>query len=98
MTDAMSTARDALLAEFEDAWRDGAPVFACCRRTVATAVEHTDMLELAAADPTRRVHMLRDPVELVHPGHLETHRCCAGHVVDLALDAPDLIATPAHIG
>lgn len=98
MTDTMSVARDRLLREFEGAWRDGAPVFACCRRAVATAVEHVDPYALATADPTRRVHMLRDPVEQTMTGHLTGHRCCANHLADLAFDAPDLIAAPVHTG
>lgn len=94
MTETMSTARDTLLREFDDAWRDGAPVFACCRRSVATAVEHIDVLELATADPARRVQMLRQPVDEAQPGHLAAHRCCVNHLADLAFDAPDLVATP----
>lgn len=88
--------RAALLKQFEDAWRDGAPVFGCCRRSVAIAVEHVDVIELATADPTRRVHLLRAPVEEAQPGHLTSHRCCANHLADLAFDAPDLIAEPVH--
>lgn len=98
MTDTMSTARQQLLREFDDAWRDGAPVFACCRRAVATAVEGTDVLELVTMDPARRVHALRAPVEAALPGHLAGHRCCANHLADLAFDAPDLIAAPVHTG
>lgn len=98
MTDTVSIARDKLLREFEGAWRDGAPVFACCRRTVATAVEQTDVFELATVDPARRVHMLREPIERLQPGHLAGHRCCANHLADLAFDAPDLIAAPVHAG
>lgn len=89
-------ARAVLLEQFEDAWRDGAPVFACCRRSVAIAVEHLDVVELTTADPTARVHQLRDPVEAAQPGHLDSHRCCANHLADLAFDAPDLIAGPIH--
>lgn len=96
MTDTMSMAREALIGQFQDAWRDGAPVFACCRRTVALAVEQTDVFELATADPARRVHMLRAPVEAALPDHLAGHRCCANHLADLAFDAPDLIAAPVH--
>jgi hypothetical protein len=98
MTDTVSIARDKLLREFEGAWRDGAPVFACCRRTVATAVEQIDVFELATVDPSRRVHMLREPIEQAQPGHLAGHRCCANHLADLAFDAPDLIAAPVSTG
>jgi hypothetical protein len=98
MTDTMTMARQELLREFEDAWRDGAPVFACCRRTIATAVDGVDVLELVTMDPARRVHALRAPVEQAQPGQLASHRCCANHLADLALDAPDLIASPVHTG
>lgn len=91
-------ARAKLLDQFEGAWRDGAPVFACCRRSVATAVEHIDVYDLVASGPTERVHMLRAPIETSIPGHLAGHRCCANHLADLAFDAPDLIAEPAHHG
>jgi hypothetical protein len=85
-----------LLDQFEGAWRDGAPVFACCRRSIATAVEHIDVYELVTSGPTERVHMLRAPVEAAIPGHLAGHRCCANHLADLAFDAPVLLAEPAH--
>lgn len=98
MTDTLSVARDRMLREFEGAWRDGSPVFGCCRRAVATAIEHLDTLEVATADPTRRVHMLREPVERAMPGHLAGHRCCANHLADLAFDIPDLVASPVHTG
>jgi hypothetical protein len=98
MTDTTSIARDNMLREFEGAWRDGSPVFGCCRKTVATAIEQIDVYELATADPARRVHMLRKPVETALPGHLAGHRCCANHLADLAFDAPDLIAAPVHAG
>ncbi|MDQ3972864.1 MAG: hypothetical protein M3276_00685, partial [Actinomycetota bacterium] len=35
MTSTPSPAAEALLREFEGAWRDDTPVFACCRRSVA---------------------------------------------------------------
>jgi hypothetical protein len=34
--------------------------------------------------------------DTAQPGHLAGHRCCANHLADLAFDAPDLIAGPAH--
>lgn len=81
-----------LLAEFETAWRDETPVFACCRKSVATAVGATDILEVASLDAAARVQALRDALEREQPGHLDTHRCCAGHLADLAFDLPDLVA------
>lgn len=96
MTDTMSMARDTLLADFTGAWRDGAPVFACCRRAVGLAVDHADLSELAVADPARRVHLLRAPVERELPGHLASHRCCANHLADLAFDAPEMLAEPVR--
>lgn len=96
MTTSRSGVRAKLLEEFEGAWRDGSPVFACCRRSVATAVGDVDLVELAAAGPTERVHMLRGPVEAAQPEHLAAHRCCSNHLADLAFDAPDLIAAPIH--
>lgn len=96
MTVTGAGARAVLLGQFEDAWRDGAPVFGCCRRSVAIAVEHVDVVDLATADPTARVHMLREPVDAAQPGHLDGHKCCANHLADLAFDAPELIAEPIH--
>lgn len=93
-----SGSRATLIEQFEDAWRDGAPVFACCRRSVATAVEHVDVVALVSAGPAERVHMLRAPVEEAQPGFLAGHRCCANHLADLAFDAPDLIASPVGRG
>ncbi len=81
-----------LLAEFESAWRDGTPVFACCRKSVATAVETVDVLDIAPMDATTRAQALRAAVEHEQPGHLDAHRCCAGHLADLAFDLPDLVA------
>ena len=98
MTDTTSVARDMLIGEFEGAWRDGSPVFGCCRKAVAAAVERVDVYELATVDPARRVYMLREPAEAALPGHLASHRCCANHLADLAFDAPDLIAAPVHAG
>ncbi|HEY8341265.1 MAG TPA: hypothetical protein VIK95_15455 [Egibacteraceae bacterium] len=89
---ASAAAADTLLKEFEGAWRDDTPVFGCCRKTVAAAVEGTDVLEVASLDVTSRVQALRAAVEARMPGHLDTHRCCAGHLADLAFDLPDLLA------
>ena len=87
-----AAAASALLKQFEGAWRDDTPIFACCRRAVTTAVEHADINQIAALDPVARVRALRDVLEIESPGHLDTHRCCAGHVTDLAFDLPDLLA------
>lgn len=84
--------RDTLLAEFDQAWRDGSPVFACCRRSVAVALEGVDPVALLAADATTRVTALRDAVDEATPGHLEGHRCCVGHLADVAFDLPDALA------
>lgn len=86
---------DALLGEFEGAWRDDTPVFGCCRKAVATVVESADMAAVAPLDATARVQALRDAVEQEMPGHLEAHRCCSGHLADLAFDLPDLLAPVA---
>lgn len=96
--DTPTVARTALLEQFEGAWRDGSPVFACCRRSVATAVETVDLYELVTLGPAERVHRLREPVEVRQPGHLAGHRCCANHLADVAFDAPDLVAAPVHTG
>ncbi len=92
MTGTPSAAASTLLKEFEGAWRDDTPIFACCRRSVTTAVEHADIAAVAALDPASRVRALRDVLERENPGHLDTHRCCAGHLADLAFDLPDLLA------
>ncbi|QBI20259.1 hypothetical protein ER308_12245 [Egibacter rhizosphaerae] len=94
MTATPLTAANRLTQEFEGAWRDDTPVFACCRKVVHTAVESTDALELVPQDATARVRALREAVEQEMPGHLDAHRCCAGHLADLAFDLPDLIASP----
>jgi hypothetical protein len=78
--------RDTLLAEFDQAWRGGAPVFACCRRSVGIALERVDTGVLAFEDVTTRVRTLRDAVESELPGHLDGHRCCVGHLADVAFD------------
>ena len=80
--------REALIAEFDQAWRDGAPVFGCCRKSVAIALEGIDEAALASADVTTRVNALRDAVEAELPGHLDGHRCCVGHLADVAFDLP----------
>lgn len=82
---------DALLVEFEGPWRDGTPVFGCCRKSVAMAVEGVDLSAVAPLDATARVRALRDAVEQELPGHLDSHRCCAGHLADLAFDLPGLV-------
>jgi hypothetical protein len=86
------SAADTILSEFENAWRDDVPVFACCRRSVATAVEKADLGEIASLDVTARVQTIRDAVESGNPGYLASHRCCAGHLTNLAFDLPDLVA------
>ncbi len=95
MTGTPSATASALLKEFEGAWRDDTPIFGCCRKTVAIAVERADVLLVAALDPAARVRALRDAVEAELPGHLDTHRCCGGHVADLAFDLPDLLSGTA---
>lgn len=92
MTVTPATAADRLLAEFEGPWRDETPVFGCCRKAVAAAVEHCDILTVATHDVTGRVEALRAAVEQEIPGHLDSHRCCANHLADLAFDLPDLLA------
>lgn len=97
MTASSTTVNERLLREFDAAWRDDTPVFGCCRKAVATAVEHADVLAIAPLDATARVRALREAVEEQLPGHLATHRCCAGHLADLAFDLPDLLApSSAH--
>lgn len=85
-------AANKLTREFETPWRDDTPVFGCCRKAVQTAVENADVLEIVTHDATARVRALRDAVETEIPGHLEAHRCCAGHLADLAFDLPDMLA------
>lgn len=81
-----------VLAEFDSPWRDDVPVFGCCRKSVATAVEGVDLVEVAALDVSARVKALRDAVEAEQPGHLAAHRCCSGHLANLAFDLPELVA------
>lgn len=89
------TMTDDLLAEFEQPWRGGSPIFACCRRAVGIALSATDLDALRAADATTRVITMRAAVEAELPGHLEGHRCCVGHLADLAFDLPDMVAANA---
>lgn len=89
---ATASADDTLLREFEGGWRDDTPIFGCCRRAVATAVEKADTLAVMPLDATARVQALREAVDEELPGHLASHRCCAGHLADLAFDLPDLLA------
>lgn len=88
-------AADTLLKEFDSPWRDDTPVFGCCRKAVAAALGDIDALALISLDATARVRALREAVERQLPGHLSAHRCCAGHLADLAFDLPDLL-TPAE--
>ncbi len=97
MTSSPSAAAGALLKEFEGAWRDDTPIFGCCRKSVTVAVENADIDAIAALDPAARVRALRGTVEAQMPGHLDTHRCCAGHLADLAFDLPDLLAPTADV-
>ncbi|CAN5136097.1 MAG: hypothetical protein H0V93_00425 [Euzebyales bacterium] len=90
-----TSAAEQVLREFEGAWRDDTPIFGCCRRSVETALEHADLLEIATLDVTARVQALRAAVERDLPGHLQAHRCCAGHLADVAFDLPTMIAPPA---
>jgi hypothetical protein len=81
-----------VVSEFDGAWRDDVPVFGCCRRSVALAVDRVDLVHVAALDVTARVQAIREAVEAELPGHLAAHRCCAGHLANVAFDLPDLIA------
>jgi hypothetical protein len=98
MTGSRTAAADRLLREFDAPWRDDTPVFGCCRKAVAAAVEHTDPLAVGALDVTARVQALRDAVDRELPGHLDTHRCCANHLADLAFDLPELVPAGAEVG
>jgi hypothetical protein len=91
-----TTVKD-LLSGFEGPWRDDTPVFGCCRKAVAAAVEDVEVHAIASLDATARVRALREAVERRSPGHLSTHRCCAGHLADLAFDLPEMLA-PASEG
>jgi hypothetical protein len=91
MTGSPTAAAARLLQEFDSPWRDDTPVFGCCRKSVAAAVHRTDSLAIVSLDATARVRALRDAVELELPGHLDSHRCCANHLADLAFDLPELL-------
>lgn len=91
-TSSATTAADTLQREFEGAWRDDTPIFGCCRKAVATVVENADTVAIVPLDATARVQALRETLEEEMPGHLEAHRCCAGHLADLAFDLPELLA------
>ena len=92
MTATSAAAATHLLAEFDGPWRDDTPIFGCCRKTIQEAVEHADVTTIASLEPAARVRALRDAVESQLPGHLDSHRCCVGHLADLAFDLPDLLA------
>lgn len=92
MTRTAAAART-VLSEFDAAWRDDVPVFACCRRSVAIAAEKLDLVELSSLDVTARVQAIRAVVEAEQPGHLAAHRCFAGHLANVAFDLPELIAS-----
>lgn len=81
-----------LTSPFSGPWRDGTPVFGCCRKTVTAAAEGVDPVALLALDVSARVQALREAVDAELPGHLASHRCCIGHIADLAFDLPDLLA------
>ncbi|MGH8929338.1 MAG: hypothetical protein ACRDZO_01560 [Egibacteraceae bacterium] len=85
-------AADALLKQFEGPWRDDTPVFGCCRKAVAAALADVDPVALISLDATARVRALREAIERTLPGHLAAHRCCSGHLADLAFDLPDVLA------
>jgi hypothetical protein len=87
-----NAAAESVLREFGGAWRDDTPIFGCCRRAVETAVEAADLVDTATQDATARVQALREAVQRELPGHLDSHRCCAGHLADLAFDLPDILA------
>lgn len=86
------TASQRLLGEFDGAWRDDTPVFGCCRKSVTATVERVDIVEVATLGTVERVQALRDALEEAQPGHLAAHRCCAGHLADLAFDLPEMLA------
>jgi hypothetical protein len=90
-------AADALVQQFEGPWRDDTPVFGCCRKAVAAALAGVDPVSLIPLDATARVRALREAIERQLPGHLSAHRCCSGHLADLAFDLPDLL-TPGPQG
>ena len=81
-----------VLEQFDAPWRDDVPVFGCCRRAVTSATESADLEEVALLDVSSRVTTIREAVDEDLPGHLDAHRCCAGHLANLAFDLPDLLA------
>jgi hypothetical protein len=85
-------AAEAVIKQFEGPWRDSTPVFGCCRKTIEAVVERVDLADVGARDVTARVQALQAAAEEVLPGHLEAHRCCAGHLADVAFDLPSLLA------
>jgi hypothetical protein len=89
-------AAEAILREFDGPWRDNTPVFGCCRKTVEAVIDRLELAEVGVQDVTARVQALRAEAEEVLPGHLEAHRCCAGHLADLAFDLPSLLAPAEH--
>lgn len=91
MPSTQTAAAERIRAEFAGAWRDDTPIFGCCTKSVAAATADLDLLEVATQDVTTRVQALRAAVEAERPGHLATHRCCAGHLADLAFDLPALV-------
>jgi hypothetical protein len=92
MTRTSATTARAVLSQFDASWRDDVPVFACCRRSVEKAVDNVDLAEVAALDVAARVQAIRDAVESDQPGYLAAHRCCAGHLANVAFDLPELLA------
>lgn len=85
----MATLKQAkILAQFDQPWRDGTPVFACCRRTVENAITSVNLETLACEPVGERVQALRATAD---PQHLAGHRCCVGHLADLAFDLPSLM-------
>ena len=82
---------DGIVAQFDQAWRDETPIFGCCRKAVKAALGRTDPRTLLDLDPAARVRALHAAVDAELPGHLEGHRCCRGHLADLAFDLPDLL-------
>jgi hypothetical protein len=92
-----TSAADTLLKQFEGPWRDDTPVFGCCRKAVAAALADTEAVALITLDATARVRALREAIERELPGHLAAHRCCSGHLADLAFDLPDLLAPATQV-
>lgn len=85
----MTTLKQAeLIAQFDQPWRDGTPVFACCRKTVETAINTIDLEATACLPVAERVQALRATAD---PQHLAGHRCCVGHLADLAFDLPSVV-------